>query len=281
MREMNKVDLHVHSLCSDGTKSPRDVVRSAHANGLAGIALTDHDTVAGIDEAIAEGSKLQLQIIPGVEISTMDKEQDIHVLGYYINYEDEVFLSRLEQLRKTRDLRNEMLISRLQKVGVQITMEDVMQSLQRPLADNETIGRPHIADAMVKKGYVQSLAEAFELYLGRRGKAYVNPPRISPMEAILWIHEAGGTAVLAHPGLYGDDELIEQLIRAGLDGIEAYHSDHQPEDEQRYRQLAERHGLLITAGSDYHGERQGRVFHGPLGNRTVDLSIIEQLQRRR
>lgn len=276
-----RADLHTHTLASDGTQPAARNVRLAKDAGLSAVAITDHDTVAGIEEALAEGARLGIDVVPGVEISTVANGQDIHVLGYFIDCREPLFLSRLEQLRRTRDLRNEMLIRRLQELGLQITMEEVIDNLERPLRDNESVGRPHIAALMVKKGYVDSMEQAFERYLGKNGAAYVNPPRIRPEEAIRWIKEAGGAAVLAHPGLYDDDALVRELIDAGLDGLEAYHSDHAPEVEAKYAALAAQYGLIVTAGSDFHGERHGRVFHGPIGARTVDCAVIEQLRKRR
>lgn len=276
----HKADLHTHSLSSDGTLPAHEVVRLASEAGLEAVALTDHDTVAGLDEAITAGHTRQIEVVPGVEISTVAGEQDIHVLGYWMDYRDPVFLSRLEQQRTVRERRNELMIAKLNELGVTITLEEVIEGLPRPLAPQETIGRPHMADVMVVKGYVGTVAEAFARYLGKEGAAYVNPPRIMPDEAIRWIHEAGGAAVLAHPGLYGDDALVERLIAVGLDGIEVRHSDHSQEDEARYERLAQRHGLIMTAGSDFHGERHGQVLHGPLGARTVRIEVVQQLRQR-
>ncbi|GIP39800.1 PHP-like protein [Paenibacillus sp. J31TS4] len=273
-------DLHTHTTASDGTQPPAENVRLAKEAGLAAIGITDHDTVAGIQEAVEEGEKLGIKVVPGVEISTVAGGQDIHVLGYGIDERDPVFLDRLRQLRDVRETRNEMMIARLNELGLAVTMEEVLAGVSKTRPD-ETIGRPHIAQALIAKGYVSSMEEAFERYLGKTGVAYVNPPRIHPSEAIRWIHEAGGTAVLAHPGLYHDDPLVDELIGEGLDGIEAYHSDHTPEDEAKYASLANRHGLLVTAGSDYHGERHGQVFHGPIGNRRIAEDVVEKLLERR
>jgi len=219
-----------------------------------------------------------VRVVPGVEISTAKNGKDVHVLGYFINYRSEPFLARLEQLRTIRESRNGMIIDRLRRLGFQITMEDVLES--RVSSANESIGRPHIAEAMVRKGYVHSVRQAFELYLGKTGKAYVNLPRIPPEEAIAWIHDAGGAAVLAHPGLYNDDDMVLQLISAGLDGIEVYHSDHTRQDERKYEEMAERYHLIGTGGSDFHGERNGAAYHGPIGARTVDCLVIRQLQEK-
>jgi predicted metal-dependent phosphoesterase TrpH len=278
------VDLHTHTTASDGLHTPTENVHMALKAGLKGIAITDHDTVAGIKEAVDEGKKIGIVVVPGVEISTVAGGQDVHILGYFIDYHNKQLLDRLKRLRDTRDRRNEMMLDRLRELGFNITIEEVTNGIEK--SSDETVGRPHIADVMVKRGYVSSMKEAFDLYLGRDGKAYVNPPRIEPLLAVEWIHEAGGKAVMAHPGLYGDDALIEELIRAGtegagsqrLDGIEVYHSDHSLEDESRYLGLARKHHLIITAGSDFHGSRAGEVFHGYIGSKKIDMDVIKKLK---
>ncbi|MBP1156107.1 MULTISPECIES: PHP domain-containing protein [unclassified Paenibacillus] len=278
---MSYADLHTHTLASDGTRSPADNVRLAAEAGLGAVAVTDHDTVGGLAEAAEAGLKYGIAVVPGVEISTVHDGQDIHVLGYWIDDEDPLFLSRLADLRQVRDRRNEMIIARLQELGISITMEDVLRSVQASKKEGDTVGRPHIADALERLGAADSMADAFNRYLGKGAAAYVNPPRITPFEAVRWVLEAGGAPVLAHPGLYGQDELIPQLTEIGLVGLEAYHSDHSPEQEKHYASLAATHGLLITAGSDYHGERGGVVFHAPIGARRVNTDVVDRLFERR
>ncbi|GAA4871017.1 PHP domain-containing protein [Paenibacillus vulneris] len=274
-------DLHTHTLASDGTQSASENVRLACEAGMGAVAVTDHDTVAGIEEALEAGSRLGIIVVPGVEISTMSKGQDIHVLGYFINHRDPLLLERLGEIRQVRDRRNEMMIARLNELGMEITMDDVKASLIQSKKQDETIGRPHIADALVRKGYAASMTEAFDRYLGKDGAAYVNPPRIGPAAAIQWILESGGVPVLAHPGLYDQDELIGELAAQGLAGLEVYHSDHTPEQEAHYKQLAEQYHLIMTAGSDFHGERNGVVFHAPIGSRQISVEVIEQLRQAR
>ncbi|RAV19935.1 phosphatase [Paenibacillus contaminans] len=273
-------DLHTHTIASDGMLTPSGNVRLAQAAGLAAVAITDHDTVSGVAEAVEEGRSIGLEVVPGVEISTSARGQDIHVLGYFIDTLDPLLLDRLEQLREVRKRRNDALIEKLQTCGFELTMDEVIANIGRELKPDESVGRPHIAALLVKRGYVGSLEEAFSDYLGKGGKAYVNAPRIEPAEAIRWIHEAGGSAVLAHPGLYADDELVERIAEAGLDGIEAYHADHSAEDAGRYEQIASRFGLLVTAGSDFHGERDGIVFHSPLGSRKIAMSAVDALREK-
>ena len=274
-------DLHTHTLASDGTGTPTDNVRLASEAGLSAVAVTDHDTVGGLEEALQAGAVYGVTVVPGVEISTMHEGFDIHVLGYWIDKDDPVLLSRLEQLRRVRDRRNEMIVERLRELGLDLTMDDVLQSLQTVKKQGDTIGRPHIADALVRKGYVGSMAEAFERYLGSGAAAFVSPPRITPFEAVRWVQEAGGAPVLAHPGLYGRDDLIASLAAEGLVGLEAYHADHSPGQEAHYAAMADRYGLVVTAGSDYHGERGGVVFHAPVGGRRIDAEVVERLKQRR
>lgn len=274
-------DLHTHTNASDGVNPPAENVRLAREAGLAAIAITDHDTLHGIPEAMEAGERYGVIVVPGVEISTVANGQDIHVLGYYIRTDDDKLLGRLDELRRVRDRRNDMMLEKLRQLGMDITLEEVLAARNKKLSAEETVGRPHIADVLMQKGYVHSLEEAFDRYLGRGKAAYVNPPRIRPETAIEWIHDAEGTAVLAHPGLYHDDELVKQLIGSGLDGIEVYHSDHSEADEARYRALAERSGLLVTAGSDFHGARAGQTFHGPIGSRKADCSVLQFLQKNR
>ncbi|WP_426447260.1 PHP domain-containing protein [Paenibacillus sp. S-38] len=278
---MAYADLHTHTLASDGTRPPADNVRLAAEAGLSAVAITDHDTVGGLDEALEAGRTYGITVVPGVEISTVSGGEDIHVLGYWIDHKDTRFLERLAGLREVRDRRNEMIIEKLQELGLEVTMEDVLESVRSLKRERDTVGRPHIADALVRKGYVANMAEAFDRYLAKGAAAYVNPPRITPSEAVGWIREAGGAPVLAHPGLYSQDGLIAELAAAGLAGVEAYHADHTPEQEAHYEALAQRHGLLVTAGSDYHGERGGVVFHAPVGARRIAAGVVDDLYTRR
>ena len=275
-------DLHTHTLASDGMNEPSENVRLALEKGLYAVAITDHDTVSGVQEALEAGTRYGVTVIPGVEISTMTGGKDIHILGYYVDTEDRGFLNRLTNLRNTRNERNEKIIAKLRELGIEITMEEVISDLGRDLKEDESIGRPHIADTLVRKGHASDMRDAFDRYLAHGGLAYAAQPRISPQEACSWIREAGGTPVLAHPGLYGDDDLVRDILKtANLSGIEVYHSDHGPEDERRYQILAREFGLIVTAGSDYHGERQGAVFHGDIGGRRVSEDVLEKLKAAR
>lgn len=275
-----KCDLHTHTQASDGMQRPADNVRLACEKGLAAVAITDHDTVAGVAEALEEGGRCGIVVVPGVEISTRAGGKDIHVLGYYIDCRDEVFLKRLNDLRSTREKRNGRIISRLQELGVQITLEEVVAGLGRDLRPDESVGRPHMADVLVSKGYAKDMRDAFDRYLGEDAPAYVSVPRISPKEACGWIREAGGAPVLAHPGIYGDDDLVRRILEeAKPAGIEVFHSDHGRAEEERYLTMADQYGLIVTGGSDFHGARQGIVFHGDIGSRSVPVSVLGELKR--
>lgn len=273
---MNRADLHTHTTASDGRYSPEGLVRAAREAGLAAVAVTDHDTVAGVEQAMEAGAKWEIDVIPGVEISTLAEGKEIHVLGYFPEEIDRDFAEKLRSLREVRRKRNEMIVEKLRELGIPITMEEVMSKRREP-SPEANVGRPHIAEVLVDKGVVSSIDEAFERFLGRGGAAYCTPRRISPVEAIRWISDAGGVPVLAHPGIYEDDELVEALIRNGLAGLEVYHPDHDPEAERRYEALARKYRLIITGGSDFHGERHGIPYHGPLGSRTVEMDSVEAL----
>ncbi|WP_339235696.1 PHP domain-containing protein [Paenibacillus sp. FSL R5-0517] len=274
-----RCDLHTHSQASDGMQPPADNVKLAKQKGLSAVALTDHDTVAGVAEAQQAGKEYDIDVVAGVEISTRAGGKDIHVLGYYVNTEDEPFLQRLRGLREARDERNHLIIAKLQELGLDISWQEVLDELGRPLEPDESIGRPHMADVLVKKGYAVDLRDAFDRYLAEGKPGFVSVPRVAPKDACKWIRAAGGAAVIAHPGLYEDDELVRRIIEdCRPDGLEVFHSDHEPEDERRYAEMAKGYGLIETGGSDYHGERQGVVFHGDLGSKTVTVDVLERLK---
>ena len=270
-----RADLHTHTTASDGTREPAENVRLAKEQGLAAVAITDHDTVAGIPQALEAAASMGIEVIPGVEVSSVARGQDIHVLGYFIPYEDRAFEEKLAGLRETRHERNKLLIARLQELGIDISLENVYR---RKKGTDKNIGRPHIAEELMELGVVESIDEAFAKYLGKEGAAYVNPPRITPQEAITLIKEAGGVAVLAHPGLYDDDELVQELIAYGLDGIEVYHPDNGPEERKRYLAWAEEHGLVVTGGSDFHGWRGEEPFHAMLGTHVAPEDAVDRLR---
>ncbi|WP_338540129.1 PHP domain-containing protein [Paenibacillus tundrae] len=274
-----RCDLHTHSQASDGMQSPTANVELAKHKGLAAVALTDHDTVAGVAEALRAGEELGIKVVAGVEISTRAGGRDIHVLGYYVNIEDKTFLERLRNLREAREERNHRIIAKLQELGLAISWQEVIEGLGRPLEPDESIGRPHMADVLVNKGYATDMRDAFDRYLAEGKPGFVSVPRVAPEEACRWIREAGGAAVIAHPGLYGNDELVREIIQNSKpDGIEVFHADHDLAEERKYADLALEFGLIQTGGSDYHGVRQGVVFHGDLGSKSVAVDVLQSLQ---
>lgn len=272
---MVKIDLHSHTTASDGRTTPTESVHLAAKKGLHALAITDHDSVSGIAEALEAAQGLGVEIVPGIEVSTGIEGQDIHVLGYYLDYESESLQLDLALLRDTRNKRNELMIAKLNELGIEITYEEVAA---KQLTKDGNIGRPHIAEVLIDKQVVSSMEEAFAKYLGKHGQAYINPPRILPQEGVELILKYGGIPVLAHPGLYDHDDLIPSLVEIGLKGIEVFHPDHTDKDKEKYLRLAERYGLIVTGGSDYHGERNGIVFHADLGSQTVPPEALVQLK---
>lgn len=252
------IDLHVHSSCSDGTLSPKELVDYAIEKKLPAFALTDHDTVDGLDEAIQYAAGLSseqgnIEVIPGIELSTEYQGADIHVVGLYIDYRSEVFRNKLEEFVDSRTARNRKMCSLLTQAGVPITYEE----LQAAYPD-AVITRAHYAGYMLEKGYVKSRQEAFDRYVGDHAPCYIPREKITPAQAVQLILEAGGAPVLAHPILYhmSDDRLdtlVRELKEAGLMGIEAIYSTYTSADERGIRSLAAQYNLFISGGSDFHG----------------------------
>ena len=246
------IDLHTHSTASDGSMSPAELVRHAFEKGLRAVALTDHDTVSGVAQAAEEGKRLGMEVIPGVEIS-VSFDPEMHLLGYFFHGKLDSLLKTLEELREKREQRNPRIINKLKELGFDITMSEV-----NSLAAGGIVGRPHIARAMINKGYVASIEEAFDKYLATGRPAYFKKDKLTPEEGISEIARAGGVPVLAHPIYLGKsteqlDRLLEQLVGMGLKGIEAYYAENTEAQTAELLQLAHKHKLLITGGSDFHG----------------------------
>ena len=278
-------DLHTHTQASDGLNTPSFNVAYAKEKGLSGLAITDHDTVAGVAEALEAGKRLNMTVIAGIEISTTFEGKDIHVLGYGIDINDLILQKRLTLQQEGRDGRNQVIVDKLTLLGMPINLNDVRSEALKlddvKQNDKVSIGRPHIAQAMVKKGYVENVRQAFDFYLGEGKPAYATIERISPNDAVKWIVEAGGAPVLAHPGLYGDDDLVLRILKDdSFKGIEVYHSDHTESQETAYLSLAAKLNLTVTGGSDFHGKRQGQLYHGDLGSRSVPMTQVEKLLSR-
>jgi 3',5'-nucleoside bisphosphate phosphatase len=245
------VDLHMHSTASDGSRAPADVVRAARRASLAAIALTDHDSVAGLAEARAAGAELGVRVVNGVELSAVEGETETHLLGLHL--QDTSVLERgLAGLREMRDRRARRIVERLNELGVTVDYADVLAQ-----AGPGVVGRPHVARAMIAEGWAVDARDAFDRYLGAGRPAYVGKEQLSMADAIAMIHAAGGLAVLAHPGSGGTRERIEALRALGLDGIEVKHPSHSSSDTTRLRGLCEQFGLVMSGGSDWHGAAEG------------------------
>jgi 3',5'-nucleoside bisphosphate phosphatase len=239
-------DLHIHTTASDGDLTPAEVVVRAKLAGISTIAITDHDTLAGIAEAYEMGKKLRITVIPGVEITTRYQGENIDILGYNIQQGDQ-FHQALSPFRAARLDRAERIVHRFTELGMPLTMEDV-----KKYSGNGIIARPHIAKAVVEKGYAQTVQEAFQLYLADGKPVALDKKRLSTVAGIEMIHQAGGVAVLAHPVYIKESGRIEELIPLGLDGLEVWHRNHRKEDVDAFLQIAKQHDLLITGGSDFH-----------------------------
>lgn len=244
-----RIDLHLHSTSSDGVYAPDEVVKLALARRMDVIALTDHDNVDGVKPAQAAASKHGLQVLPGVELSTIDGPHKPHMLGYLFDVDNAAFTDLLATMRHARIGRAAQMVDKLAALGVHIPLDRVYTLA----GEGNTVGRPHVAQVMLEHGVVRSLEDAFDRYIGNDGPAYVPNFELSPAGAIRAIHDAGGIAVLAHPGLYTDyAAIIERAVPAGLDGIEVYYYDHSRETTRRLERLATQHSLLKTVGSDFH-----------------------------
>jgi 3',5'-nucleoside bisphosphate phosphatase len=259
---MPRIDLHTHSNRSDGTFEPAEVVRLAAERALDVVALTDHDTTDGLAEALATGSVVGVEVVPGVELSAEFDGNSVHVLCYWMDPQDAALQLELRRLREDRFRRGQLMVGKLQELGLPVEFQRV-----RAIAGDATIVRPHIAQAMVEAGVVATEKEAFERYIGDGGPAHVAKHALDPVNAVALIDGAGGVCVLAHPGMWGDQssvpvELIERMAAAGMRGLEVDHPDHTPEVRERYRTLAGELGLIATGGSDCHGTRYDPVRLG-------------------
>ncbi|MGB4581097.1 MAG: PHP domain-containing protein [Coriobacteriia bacterium] len=262
-------DLHLHSTASDGVLTPAAIVELAARVGCPAIAITDHDSVDGVTEALEASAHTSVTVIPGVELSAGMGERDLHLLGYHIDHTDPALLAALQRLRTLRVERAERIVSSLHAAGLSLGLDDVLG-----LADGGAVGRAHIAQLLVSSGQATSVEDAFRRLLGRSAPHFVPKPLCSPAEVIGWIRNAGGVAVLAHPGLRDVDDLVPGLVDAGLAGIEAYHSAHDAETVQHYVRMAEQLGLIVTGGSDFHGlDRKG----DHIGSANVPAEVVDLL----
>jgi len=254
---MGKIDLHMHSNASDGSFSPEDVARMAAGNGIEVFSLTDHDTLDGIPAAAAFASKSGIRLITGVELSVSEEGMDVHLLAYGFDATEPMLVAAVARYRDGRRERARKILMRLKGLGIRISLEEV-----EGIANGGALGRPHVAEALLRMGHVENFNEAFQRYLGHHAPAYVPKPRVTLEESSAIVRDAGGVTILAHPGTVNRDHLIPAWARRGLDGIEVWHSKHDAAAVQRYRGFANLHGLLMTGGSDYHGERTPGIVIG-------------------
>ncbi len=271
MAASGTVDLHTHSIHSDGTWTPTQIVERALARGLSAIALTDHDSVDGLDEARSRASGTDLEIVAGVELSAFDGSVEVHVLGYFVDDHDGEFRQTLMQFREQRLLRAHAILERLEELGLDLSWDDVIER-----AKGGSIGRPHIAEAMVAANYCSNLDEAFRRFLGPRGAAYIPRKSLTPRGAIELVRRASGVSVVAHPATMQRDNLISEMANLGLGGVEVIHPRHDDADRRRFARLCERHNLVATGGSDSHGERTG---YSQIGDGDVPFQAVESLRR--
>jgi predicted metal-dependent phosphoesterase TrpH len=266
-------DLHVHTTASDGVETPAHVIAMAIEKGLAGIAITDHDTVDGIEPALdfINCKGITIDFIPGIELNTDFGDDELHILGYYIDYKNEMLINRIKEISNLRYQRAQKMVSKLNTFGIQISFSHVQE-----LAKGDIIGRPHIARALVQSGYVLSEKEAFDKYIERGKPCYVPRYKLTPAEAIEIVKQAGGISVLAHPGLINDSRKITQVIGMGIEGLEIYYPEHSIIQIQDLTQLAQKHNLLTTGGSDFHGHGSSENRNS-LGLTGINENIFDQI----
>jgi hypothetical protein len=263
-------DLHLHTSSSDGTFTPDELVSKALRAGLSCIAVTDHDTVEVLGQAISLGEDCGLEVLPGIELSAEYNSQEVHILGYLIDYKSPALLKQLEILKENRIKRIYRIVEKLNGLGVDLKAQDVFD-----ISAGATPGRLHVARALVKGGFIKSIFEAFNKYIGDKGPAYVLGFRFSPSDAIKFIKDVGGISVLAHPYILHNDELILEFIRLGLRGMEVYYPEHSQGETNFYLNLAKEHNLLITGGSDCHGKAKPEVR---IGSVKIPYALVEKLK---
>ncbi len=273
---MKFADLHLHTLYSDGTYTPVQLVCESQKAGLSAIAVVDHDTVEGISPVIQAAKDADLEVLPGIELSAEYENVEIHILGYLLDYQNKELRLRLDILKKNRRERIYKITDKLKAIGADLSPEAVLN-----LAGKGTVGRLHVARALVKEGLVENVFEAFQKYIGDKGPAYVLGFKLSPREAIQLILDAGGIPVLAHPYTIPDDGLILEFIKYGLMGLEAYYPEHSQSMINFYLELARNNNLLVTGGSDCHGNAKSEIKIGSLRIPYELVEILKQAKEKR
>jgi hypothetical protein len=280
---MGYVDLHLHTTASDGVMSPSEIVRYAKAKGLQAIAITDHDTIEGLEEGLLEGERIGFEVIPGVEISAEYSPGSMHLLGFFIDNHHPLLNERLKYLQKAREERNPKIVEKLNRLGIEITYEEVLRA-----SGGGQVGRPHFAQVLLEKNYVKNFQDAFDRFLKKGAPAYVDKFRFTAREALHFINGAKGVGVLAHPNTlntngYSElENLVLRLMEDGLKGIEVFYPEHSALEVSQYKTLAQRYGLLVTGGTDYHGiEKNGLDIGVGRGEMKLPYSMVEGLKAAR
>ncbi|MER3522970.1 MAG: PHP domain-containing protein [Ignavibacteria bacterium] len=268
-----RIDLHMHTVHSDGTLTTRQLMERARSVGLTTISITDHDNTGAIPEALALSREFGIEVIPGMELSASYLHQDIHLLGYFFDHTDDDLQQYLNFYRQERRRRAERIVEKLNDLNIPLTFDAVLEK-----AGTGSIGRPHIANALVEEGLAESYHEAFFKYIGVGKPAYEKKVQVTPREAIELIAKAGGLSFIAHPGKALDESVVAQLIKQGVDGIEAVHPSHSPELTMYYKGIAQEYYLLISGGSDFHGGRRsdGEIF----GKYVISEEEVGMMRRR-
>lgn len=270
---LGRADLHLHTHHSDGVYSPYEIIRRSRNAGLIAVSITDHDNVAAIDESIAWGREMSVDVIPGVELSVALGEKDVHLLAYFVDHTNKNLLEYLAFFRHERVKRAERIVDKLNKINVPLRMESVLDQ-----AGIGAVGRPHIASAMVEEGLIETYHEAFLKYIGTGAPAYEKKFQLTPAEAVRLIAGAGGLTFLAHPGKATTESELLQLIQAGIDGIETVHPSHSETQQAHYRRVVDQYFLLESGGSDFHGgKKNDDDFFGTI---TVPMRIVERMRQR-
>ncbi len=274
------IDLHAHTSASDGTYSPNELVTLAKSEGIEAIAITDHDTIEGVPEALEAGEKVGLEVIPGVEISLDHQPGSMHVLGLFLDIKNKKLIEYLTVLQASRSSRNPKIIEKLNELGLAISMEDVQK-----ISGGGQVGRPHIAAALLKDGYVSSNQQAFDKYLKKGAIAYFERSRLTREETVDMIHGAGGLVILAHPNTLGVNGssfsyLMSELKEVGFDGLEVFYNSHSQTDEDRLMKIVDKNGFIISGGTDFHGQNKPSIKLGVgYGNMAIPYEVLQEMKR--
>ncbi len=263
-------DLHIHTCFSDGTFTPLEVITEARRVGLSCIAIADHDSIEGISPAQEAALQYYIEVIPAIEFSTEENDTEVHILGYFVDYKNKLFIDKLKVLREARRERMCKMVEKLNALDIDITPQEIYS-----LSPEGALGRLHIARVLLRKGYVKTITDAFRKYLGNNSPCYAERFKLTPKEAVEIISKIGGISVVAHPYSMNNDLLIESLVKAGIGGIEAYYPEHSARVTKKYLEIAGDYGLFVTGGSDCHGMGRGKIA---LGNIKIPYELVEKMK---